>query len=591
MSEAIKQAPTAAPGRSADQTPERRGGRVLLVDPDPESRSSHRADLAEAGYRVMPVGTRAEADAIIAQDSPDVVVLDASLCHPDDAALPVRRGDSPRPPVTAIVLAHPGTPLDSVAASGMRIDACLLRPVATRELLLHVEAAIRWHDQRLAPLALRELRGDQARMWNVLLDFCRSTGRELDLDSVLERIVTAASQMTCSRRVSLMLPDEKHEYLTIAKAIGMDESTRKTVRVPVGDKVAGRAFASGRRVTARPARRTLAGVNPLGESFVSMPIVASTISVTGQSVGVLNITHRFDDRPFEDWELEFIDLLGGIAGSVIDDTLWRQARESLLKIERDLDLARSIQRSTFPDRLPTLDGFDIAAWSQPAEETGGDSYDVIGYRRSADGVVRLAPDEADRAMLLLADATGHGIGPALSVTQVRAMMRMAVRMDPDVERIVRSMNEQLCADLPEGRFITAWLGDIDAATGTLTSFSAGQGPLLHYDAAADVVTTLSADTLPLGIVEDLDVAIVAPLVLAPGDVFAVISDGVLDVVNERGESFGTDRATNLIRAHAGDAAETILQVLRRSVEQHGAQAPDPDDRTVIIVKRCAGGGA
>ena len=68
-------------------------------------------------------------------------------------------------------------------------------------------------------------------------------------------------------------------------------------------------------------------------------------------------------------ELEFIDLLGGIAGSVIDDTMWRQARESLLKFEYDLQAARRIQQSTFPDRLPLLDGFDIAAWSAPAAWT------------------------------------------------------------------------------------------------------------------------------------------------------------------------------------------------------------------------------
>ena len=109
----------------------------------------------------------------------------------------------------------------------------------------------------------------------------------------------------------------------------------------------------------------------------------------------------------------------------------REGLKNLLRIERDLDLARRIQQSTFPKRLPDLEGYDLAAWNEPADQTGGDTYDVIGL-------------DDDRAVLLLADATGHGIGPALSVTQVRAMLRMAVRISPDLSRIGTHMNQQLC---------------------------------------------------------------------------------------------------------------------------------------------------
>ncbi len=90
-------------------------------------------------------------------------------------------------------------------------------------------------------------------------------------------------------------------------------------------------------------------------------------------------------------------------------------------------------------------------------------------------------------MLLLADATGHGIGPALSVTQLRAMLRMAVRAGLAAggsasREVAQHINEQLYADLPSNRFITAWLAMLDAAAGTLTTYSAGQAPLLLYRA-------------------------------------------------------------------------------------------------------------
>ncbi len=83
------------------------------------------------------------------------------------------------------------------------------------------------------------------------------------------------------------------------------------------------------------------------------------------------------------------------------------------------------------------------------------------------------------------------------------MLRMAVRMKIDLPRIVGHMNEQLCADLPGGRFVTTWLGDLNARAGTLSSLSAGQAPILHYHADRDAFDILPADTMPLGILSSL----------------------------------------------------------------------------------------
>src|SRR5262249_17497490 len=148
-----------------------------------------------------------------------------------------------------------------------------------------------------------------------------------------------------------------------------------------------------------------------------------------------------------------------------------------------------------------LRGFDIDAWNEPADATGGDTYDVIGYQREENGL-EITSTNAERALLLLADATGHGIGPALSVTQVRAMLRIAVRVGQDLPSIIRHLNAQLCADLTEGRFVSAWLGDLDSRDGTLAGFSCGQGPLLYYRAAAKRCDTLATDAVPLGCLDD-----------------------------------------------------------------------------------------
>jgi serine phosphatase RsbU (regulator of sigma subunit) len=261
----------------------------------------------------------------------------------------------------------------------------------------------------------------------------------------------------------------------------------------------------------------------------------------------------------------------------------RSGLQSLMRLERDLAIARKIQQHTFPDRLPILPGFDIDAFSEPAEQTGGDTYDVIP--RSPSGLPARIDDDVMGAVLLLADVTGHGIGPALSAVQVRAMLRMAVRIDADLTMIARHVNAQLASDLFGGRFITAWVGELDARKQTLTYFSAGQAPLLHYHAVDDRFEFLEADAPPFGIDANLEINAAPPLKLEPGDIFAVFSDGVFESRGANGDRFGEDRILDIMRRRRADSSGRILLEVRKALADFSAGAQAADDRTAVIIKR------
>jgi serine phosphatase RsbU (regulator of sigma subunit) len=264
----------------------------------------------------------------------------------------------------------------------------------------------------------------------------------------------------------------------------------------------------------------------------------------------------------------------------------RAGLKSLMKLERDLQVARQIQQNTFPEALPALANFDIDGWSEPADETGGDTYDVIGLQvdpRSAS--ILLSESDAGHAVLLLADATGHGIGPALSVTQLRAMLRMLVRTGHDLGDIGRHVNEQLCQDLPGPRFITAWIGMLDADNSTLTAWSAGQAPLMHYHAAEDRFDVSNAHAPPLGVLPTIPIVIPEPLDLKPGDVYAVFSDGIYEAADPDEQRFGDERVQAVIRAHRDGTAEEILAAVRAAVDAFARGHPADDDRTGIVIKR------
>ncbi len=259
--------------------------------------------------------------------------------------------------------------------------------------------------------------------------------------------------------------------------------------------------------------------------------------------------------------------------------------QSLMKLESDLQLARQIQQRTFPKQLPVMKGLELDAWSEPAEETGGDTYDIIGYSvERSGGIVQLSPTQPSMAMLLLADATGHGVGPALSVTQVRAMLRMAVRGGSSLTTIACHLNDQLYSDLHAGRFVTAWLGELDAEQNTLRWFSAGQAPLLYFKASDQACTVIDANAPPFGVIEQMEISVADPVILEPGDIFAVFSDGVFDAKNAQNVAFGVTRVIDAITTHHRHSAHAIMTALRESVNVFCGTESAGDDRTAIIIK-------
>src|SRR5512139_1054652 len=243
------------------------------------------------------------------------------------------------------------------------------------------------------------------------------------------------------------------------------------------------------------------------------------------------------------------------------------------RIDRDLALAREIQVGALPREVPELAGYEIAAWSRPAEKTGGDIYDLILL-------------ENQRMALLMADATGHGIGPALSVTQMQSMFRMGQLLGFNLGKVMSTINTQLKQNLPQNHFITAFGGILDGHEHRIYYHSWGQAPLLHYDAGLDHIQRLEASALPMGILAN--VPIVAPVCreMRPGDLFAVISDGFFEYQNRAGEQFGDERIGAWLRTiHRSRVNQSTIESLCERIEDFAAGAPQEDDMTAILIRR------
>jgi serine phosphatase RsbU (regulator of sigma subunit) len=369
-----------------------------------------------------------------------------------------------------------------------------------------------------------------------------------------------------------------------------------------GERFIGQAFQlnpadpkAGRLVLASSLDRALAPLRRLQRSILLTTLIACVIAMIAcRSIArmisrpiqeLVDGTRRIAAGEFDSpVHIHRRDELGVLADSFNQMSQGLKERDVLLadkiKIERDMALARKIQMDVLPKQLPECPGYDMAAFSLPAEQTGGDIYDLVA--------LALDP-EADGAppslVLLLADATGHGIGPALSVTQVRAMLRIGVRLRADLDDVFAQINRQLCQDLGSDRFVTAFLGLLDPASHRINYQSAGQGPLMHFHARTHRIEWLDSSMLPLGIDEDADSDGMHSMSLEPGDLIVLLTDGFFEFQNPERELFGNEKVADIILKHHHLPARELLNRLLTATQEFARGAPQADDMTALIIRR------
>jgi phosphoserine phosphatase len=240
-------------------------------------------------------------------------------------------------------------------------------------------------------------------------------------------------------------------------------------------------------------------------------------------------------------------------------------------LSQEVAVAREIQMSTLPDMMPEVPGYDLHGHFQPTDHTGGDLFDLVVLD--------------DKLFMLLGDATGHGFGPALSATQLQAMLRVSFRLGAGLDQAYMHVNNQLAEDLPDDRFITAFMGFLDPEIHRVSYHSGGQGPILHFHAANGACDWHKPTSFPVGIMEMEEPQASASLQLEPGDILALISDGIYEYARSDGEEFGEDRVAEVFRTNHDRSMSELGSTLVKAVMDFGGDAPQADDITLVLVRR------
>jgi phosphoserine phosphatase len=416
------------------------------------------------------------------------------------------------------------------------------------------------------PLSKRDL--------EAILDVTTALAAPFDLATMLGAVVDAAKQVLQAERGSVWLYDEANGELVLEVATGI-----KPVRVPWESGLVG-ACARSRTIINVPDcyadPRFDSRVDKASGYRTRCMLTLPLVDHKNVLVGVMQVLNK-NGGVFDADDEALATALAAQCAVALQRVRMTGALIEGEKMRQALEMAREVQMSTLPAGMPSVPGYDVAATFRPAELTGGDTFDV---------------SLLDQGLLLvLGDATGHGIAPALSVTQMQAMLRMAFRLGADLETAFMQVNNRLAETLAEDRFITAFIGLLDPAAHMLRFHSGGQGPILRYRFATRDFERYKPTSFPLGAMHVSSLRPAIDVAMQPGDILVLVSDGIFEQENARGEQFGEGRVTTLVDDHRHEPAEALLARLVESVRAFADGVPQADDITAVLLKRAGDGAA
>lgn len=278
-------------------------------------------------------------------------------------------------------------------------------------------------------------------------------------------------------------------------------------------------------------------------------------------------------------DLEFGAGLVAQAGVAFENAWYVRETLERKKIEQELELAASIQEKLFPETLPELAGYDLAARNRPARQCGGDYYDVLPITDSASA-------EAEASQLIcVADVSGKGLPASLLMSNMQASLRALLSTAPTLPDLASRANNLLHATTPSNKYVTAVLVRLDPATGHVAYVNAGHngGLLLRCNGEHEWFKPTGT---PIGLFPDLPYT-ESLVTLERGDMLALFSDGFPEAQDTESEEYGEERLLTYLQTVCDKPAAEIVSRAFNEIDNFAGAAPQFDDITLFVIKRAA----
>ena len=406
------------------------------------------------------------------------------------------------------------------------------------------------------------------RKLHFLREATKALASTLDLGELLGCILEVAKAQADAERGTLFLVDEKAEEIWSLIAHGLE---KREIRLPLGRGIAGHVAKSGeilnipdayadsrfnRDVDAQTGYRT--------RNILCLPIR----NKNGKIIAALQLLNKRSGG-FSPEDVDFLLTLSDHMALALENAQLHRALLEKERLEREMALARDIQRSLLPDKAPRLPGFDIAVTNEPCYEVGGDYYDFL-------------PLGPDTLLVVIADVEGKGISSAMVMSNLQATLRALVRNLHSLENLAESLNHMIRAGTRGEKYLTMFLGLIDIPRKALEYINCGHVPPVIVRTKGEPLDLTEGGTV-VGLFDNVRYK-GGQFKFETGDVLVLCTDGITESMDEEDEEYGTGRLINCVRGVISQSAGEIVDAVNADVAGYSRMGTHLDDKVMIAIK-------
>jgi anti-sigma regulatory factor (Ser/Thr protein kinase) len=286
---------------------------------------------------------------------------------------------------------------------------------------------------------------------------------------------------------------------------------------------------------------------------------------------VLLIANKTDGENFSEHNRNLLEILAGQISTTISQTKLFEQYIVKKNMEKELDVAKSIQVKLLPKTLPKIKNIDVSAYNKPAKHVSGDYYDFLNH----DG-------NYEKIGLVIADVAGKGIPAALIMSMTRAILRTQVDSNSTPSFILNRTNKFLNEDIESNRYVTMFYSIFDINNYELSFAKAGHNPPIWYRAENNTIEFLELEGFPLGMFEFAQYS-EAKIKLSPGDKIIYYTDGITESMNEMQEEYTLERLCEFTKKHHSFDSRSFIERLIKEITAFSGGAEQHDDLTVLVL--------
>ncbi len=406
----------------------------------------------------------------------------------------------------------------------------------------------------------------QALQRQTLFDVSRQLMLPLSLDELLHNILLALQKVIDFKAGGVYLIDESSGNVESLTSVGFDKVLEPDLRLKIGEGIVGWVARTGQPEVVPDTSQDSRYINARAEtrSEIVVPIMLDS-----KMIGVLNLEHN-ELNAFREEDKEILITFASQAAISIERARMHRVMLEQRQIEQQLAIARAIQQTFLPKKVPKLSGFDLWGTNIPSGEVGGDYYDFIQIVDNQLGIA-------------IADVSGKGIPASLIMASYRASLIAEIRNNYAIRTICHKVNNLMCESLEPENFVTAIYGVLDCKNAIFTFANCGHLPGILLRANGSVEELLEGGLL-LGIRRDA-IYEERPMYFGPGDVLCLFTDGVTEAEDPAGEQFDTARVTDILMQYRALPASEIGEKMIAAIRAFADEQKILDDLTIIIAKR------